>query len=1478
MPARIFFTGDVSNAWEDPRNWTDDQLPGRTDTAVIDSFDVIVSAGSAAAIEVSNGSLTVNGTLGGEFSSTPIPSYIGPNATVTLTNPGSAFVIQQVAVQSGGRFIWGAGSVNSGFTNEAGGVMTLASDDPMSDAIAIINYGLIRHTGAGRLQKPVINQAGGVYDLQTDADIQTNPFTNYGILRKSGGAGTSEFIGSVLTNEGGTVDVQTGTLVLGGFQTTLTSTGGHFIVASGAVLQLPHGTYAGNHTGEGAGLVRLAIDRGVMASIGTGGATFNLPPGLLEWTTGSIRLTSGPLNNDGTLRLAGPDLKTLRGDQGYPMVNNGTIIHTDGGMLNFFALLNNRGLYQLESDAGIVLNTAGVIQNTGVFQKTGGAGTSSVEVVFDNAVNAQVNIQSGNMRMLQQTNAGAVTIAAGSTLEFGTVTGYGYASFFTQTAAGTLNLQLNRDVWGKVQAGASTFDVGINLDGILVLTETAPVNGTFVIIDNDGTDPVNGTFAGLPQESIIVTPRGTRYQISYRGGTGNDVTLTNVSPPNSPPTADAGGPYVIAEGESLTLDASASFDPDGDSLSYSWDIDGRVIDASDETLTLSWADLNALGIDDGSATHNVRLRLHDGVNAPVPSAPTSLSILDRPPTMLLSGDDHVDEGSSYTLALGPIIDPGADVLSSITIDWGDGSLEDFAGAVPATINHVYRDSDAWPTWRTIRAHLTDEDGTHLDAGVLTVAVQPVIPVLNIGGDVILYEGDLVLSRLCSFADPGDDTWTAMVQYDERLGLEPLILNPDKTFNLFHIYDESFRNGTTFTVTVYIADEESSAATGFFVTLLDVLPTLEVGDDETLFQGETLSRIGHFTDPGSDLVGTVDYGQGAGAEPLTLNPDGTLQLSDTYNEIGKFFVQVTVMDYAGLASAGFVVTVLEADAPVADAGGPYVIEEGDALQLVAAPSSSVPGRTLTYSWDIDADRDGVFEADELGVATGRTPVLSRARLHDLGLDDGPATFQVRVQVSDGVQPPALSPETTLTALNVAPQTDISGPDQGVRGQPLRFLIRAKDGSLTDEEQGFGYRIGWGDDSDVEVIDPTPNNGLGIWVEHIYEDVGDYEIKLEALDESGIGGNRRTVTIAAWALQPDPCDPSQTAFVVGGTTDFDTIRFRSTRFGQIQVSLNDDLLGAIPRTFVSRVIAYGQDGDDTISSNLDLPGLFDGGKGDDELVGGVGPDVLVGGPGDDTLLGDGAPMRTGGSVTQGDNVLIGGLGEDTLAGGSQPSDDLLIAGFTTFDTNAAALCAILDEWSSQRDYEFRVQNLRGTPNPEFEHRHNRDFYLVVQGTGQTVFDDGAADHLNGRGGRDWFFVNPTDTSFADILQGLHADEEMDAFIQDTDVGDTRRSATELAVRDWDVIDFPTDVDWYVVTNDGVNHPSSRFEVSAPQSISLTIAVYDQAGNLLAATTVPAGGTSSVTFSTSRRYSYYLKVSLSGPYSPSAVDDKYVVIFIP
>ena len=65
---------------------------------------------------------------------------------------------------------------------------------------------------------------------------------------------------------------------------------------------------------------------------------------------------------------------------------------------------------------------------------------------------------------------------------------------------------------------------GVNVN----LTFTPVLGSAFMLIQNDGVDAVVGTFAGLPQGATLVL-NGMTFQISYMGGTGNDVVLTRTA-------------------------------------------------------------------------------------------------------------------------------------------------------------------------------------------------------------------------------------------------------------------------------------------------------------------------------------------------------------------------------------------------------------------------------------------------------------------------------------------------------------------------------------------------------------------------------------------------------------------------------------------------------------------------------------------------------------------------------------------------------------------------------------------------------------------------------------------------------------------------------------------------------------------------------------------------------------------------------------
>ena len=139
---------------------------------------------------------------------------------------------------------------------------------------------------------------------------------------------------------------------------------------------------------------------------------------------------------------------------------------------------------------------------------------------------------------------------------------------------------------------------------------------TFTATVTAGGSPATGgsiTFAdgATPLATVAVGPTGTAtfttdaldagthtISAAYSGTAALGASADDVEQSVlEPVVADAGGPYSVAEGGSLTLDGSGST-PEAD---YAWDLDadGDFTDASGSAPTLTWAQLEALGIDDG---------------------------------------------------------------------------------------------------------------------------------------------------------------------------------------------------------------------------------------------------------------------------------------------------------------------------------------------------------------------------------------------------------------------------------------------------------------------------------------------------------------------------------------------------------------------------------------------------------------------------------------------------------------------------------------------------------------------------------------------------------------------------------------------------------------------------------------------------------------------------------------------------------------
>jgi uncharacterized repeat protein (TIGR01451 family) len=206
-----------------------------------------------------------------------------------------------------------------------------------------------------------------------------------------------------------------------------------------------------------------------------------------------------------------------------PLVLDGNNLRTSTGASNgdqFLAEVNTVTVpvgQSLAASAGTIALTAGTFL-------VDGSATSPIVV--------------GNGATLGGTGATqAVTVNAGGTLAPGDSPGIIRTGDLALTAGGSYDVELDGTTAGtgydQTQVNGTVGLGGATLNVTLGFTPT--FGDAFTIIDNDGSDPVTGTFAGLP-EGATFTVGASLFQVTYQGGTGNDVVLT---------TIDAASPALV---------------------------------------------------------------------------------------------------------------------------------------------------------------------------------------------------------------------------------------------------------------------------------------------------------------------------------------------------------------------------------------------------------------------------------------------------------------------------------------------------------------------------------------------------------------------------------------------------------------------------------------------------------------------------------------------------------------------------------------------------------------------------------------------------------------------------------------------------------------------------------------------------------------------------------------------------------------------
>ncbi len=312
------------------------------------------------------------------------------------------------------------------------------------------------------------------------------------------------------------------------FADTATAANATFDLRGGTVAQTAGGTL----TFSGSANAGLAT---ITAAAGSGGGT-----GATVSFLGTSDGYGAQLFIDGTLDVSGHlwpgvAIGSLAGSGTVILGYNNLALQLYGPVSTF------SGLIEDGPNAGGSLTVGFThLELTGANTYTGGTTIDGGPLIANNTTGSATG--PGSVLMVDGTLAGEGTIAGPVTLgtgsglgpylspgrkvthAIGNLTALGGVTF---AANSTYYCEVHRRAADRLTSAGVAINPGAQLE-LILLPPTTPPRGTVLqIISNTGAGPIAGNFANLPDGAVLKV-RQVKFQASYSGGDGNDLTLTVV--------------------------------------------------------------------------------------------------------------------------------------------------------------------------------------------------------------------------------------------------------------------------------------------------------------------------------------------------------------------------------------------------------------------------------------------------------------------------------------------------------------------------------------------------------------------------------------------------------------------------------------------------------------------------------------------------------------------------------------------------------------------------------------------------------------------------------------------------------------------------------------------------------------------------------------------------------------------------------------
>lgn len=662
------------------------------------------------------------------------------------------------------------------------------------------------------------------------------------------------------------------------------------------------------------------------------------------------------------------------------------------------------------------------------------------------------------------------------------------------------------------------------------------------------------------------------------GVTIRDFTAVVALRPNTPPRAEAGADQTAIVGQVVNFDGGASSDADGSLVDYHWDFgNGKTAVGQKRSIVYF-----------SPGRYEVKLTVTDNSGQDNSRASDVLTVVvtDRPnttPVARVDADRPAAIDEPITFVAGASDDTDGNIIS-YQWEFGDG-----AKASGREVVHQYSRSGTYVAQLTIQDDSGLANSKASSKRVITVN-EP--PVADAGPDQLVTASQVVFD-----ATGSSDSDGIIISYLWDFGNGETGTGP----RIAHAY----RNPGTYTVKLTVTDGSGTIrneASDQMTVVVNALPVADAGFDMVTAPGELVTFDGRRS---SDQDGSIsrydwDFRDGSIGEGDVV--------THAFENPGLYMVELKVFDDSGHAEAHDFsqIQVIVNEQPIADAGPDLLVAPGEAFTLSGARSWDADGEITQWRWDIQnsdtvldgetiehsLSEPGIYTItltvtddsiasnrtaqDQLTIRVNHPPVAAAGNdlvsgslrvvldgrasadpdndglsyFWDLG--DGNKAEGMIVEhtyATGGIYPVRLTTDDG-TGVNNARHTDalkvsINRPPQAVAGESKQACVGdvfVFDGSSSIDPDGGLLRYQWdfGDGETSDIINPTK----------IYGAPGNYRVRLDVTDESGLSNASHADEVLASVLPAPVARAGEDIEICAGTT----IRFDGTASSDVDGVVN------------------------------------------------------------------------------------------------------------------------------------------------------------------------------------------------------------------------------------------------------------------------------------------------------------------------------------